>query len=157
MEGYKEILKAYFKENSLVESQLRSYNYFIEDGIKDIILSFDKTNVKEYLLETYDLINLKIDDVWLGTPQHIEVDGSVTKLTPHVCRLRGLTYSAPLYLKIRTMLGSQKEEFEVQIAKMPIMLKSSKCVLNGLSADELIDLGEDPEEPGGYFVVNGTE
>jgi len=55
------------------------------------------------------------------------------------------------------MIGSQKEEFEVQIAKMPIMIKSNRCVLKGKSYDELIKLDEDPEEPGGYFIVNGTE
>ena len=154
---YKEVLKSYFENNTLVESQIRSYNYFIENGIKDIILGYDRTNIPEYLLEVYDEVNLKIEDVWLGEPSHIEVDGSITKLTPQIARLRGLSYSAPLYLKVTTLIGSQKEEFEVQIAKMPIMLKSSKCVLYGKSVDELIELDEDPYEPGGYFVVNGTE
>lgn len=154
---YKEVLKAYFKDNSLVESQIKSYNYFIEKGLKDIILGFGRSNIPEYLLETYDEVNLSIDDVWLGEPVHIEVDGSVTRLTPQISRMRGLTYAAPLYMKVTTLIGTQKDEFEVQIAKMPIMLKSSKCVLNGKSYDELIELGEDPSEPGGYFVVNGTE
>lgn len=154
---YKEILKSYFKENSLVESQLRSYNYFIEQGIKDIILSFDKSSIPEYLLEVYDEVNLRIEDVRLAEPSHIEVDGATTKLTPQIARMRGLSYSAPLYLTVSTTIGTQKDEFEVQIAKMPIMLKSSKCVLLGKSRDELIELGEDPDEPGGYFIVNGTE
>lgn len=155
--GNKEVIKKYFEENSLVESQIQSYNYFIEEGIKNIIMGFDRTNIPEYLLEVYDEVNLKVEDTWLGDPVHVEVDGSVTKLTPNIARLRGLTYAAPLYLKVSTLIGTQKEEFEVQIAKMPIMLKSSKCILNGLTTQELIKLGEDPEEPGGYFVVNGTE
>ncbi len=157
MVDYKKILKAYFKDNSIVESQLKSYNYFIEEGIKSIIFGFDKSNIPEYLLEVYDEVNLKIEDVRLGEPTHIEVDGSITNLTPNVARLRGLTYSAPLFLKLSTLIGSQKEEFEVQIAKMPIMVKSSKCVLFGKSEDELVGFGEDPSEPGGYFIVNGTE
>ena len=154
---YKDILKAYFKDNSLVESQILSYNYFIEEGLKEIIMGFDRTNIPEYLLEVYDEVNLTIVDVRLGEPNHIEVDGSITKLTPQIARLRGLTYSAPLYLKVSTLIGTQKDEFEVQIAKMPIMLKSSKCVLAGKSYDELIEIGEDPNEPGGYFIINGTE
>lgn len=154
---YKEILRAYFKDNSLVESQVQSYNYFIEEGLKEIIMSFDRSKIPEYLLEVYDEVNLTIEDVRLGDPVHIEVDGSITKLTPQIARLRGLTYSAPLFLKVATLIGTQKDEFEVQIAKMPIMLKSSKCVLAGKSYDELIELGEDPGEPGGYFVINGTE
>ncbi len=157
VQGYKSVLKSYFKDKSIVESQISSYNYFIEEGIKKIILGFDRTNIPEYLLEVYDEINLSIEDVWLGEPVHIEVDGSVTKLTPKTARLRGLTYAAPLYLKVTTLIGTQKDEFEVQIARMPIMLKSSKCILKNMSTSELIEVGEDPFEPGGYFIVNGTE
>ncbi len=157
VEAYKEILKSYYKENSIVQSQLDSYNYFIEKGLKEIILEFDKRNIPEYLLDVYEEINLKIEDVWLGEPTHIEVDGSITNLTPAIARKRGLSYSAPLNLKISTLIGTQKEEFEVQIARMPIMLKSNRCVLKGKTTEELIDIGEDPYEPGGYFIVNGTE
>lgn len=157
MANNKEVLKAYFRDNSVVESQIRSYNYFIREGLKNIIMGFDRTKIPEYLLEVYDEVNLTIEDVWLGEPEHIEVDGSITKLTPQIARLRGLTYSAPLFLKVGTLIGTQKDTFEVQIAKMPIMLKSEKCILKNKSEDELIKIGEDPFEPGGYFVVNGTE
>ena len=37
------------------------------------------------------------------------------------------------------------------------MLKSSKCPLAGKNDEELIQMGEDPLDPGGYFVINGTE
>jgi DNA-directed RNA polymerase subunit B len=37
------------------------------------------------------------------------------------------------------------------------MLKSKLCFLSQLSRDELIACGEDPDDPGGYFVVNGSE
>lgn len=154
---YREILKAYFKENSIVESQIKSYNYFIEEGLKNIIMNFDRTNIPEYLLDVYDEINLKIEGARLGEPEHIEVDGSRTILTPNIARARGLTYAAPLFLTVSTLIGSQKDEFEVQIAKMPIMLKSNKCMLHGKNTKELIEFGEDPYEPGGYFIVNGTE
>jgi len=157
MDGYKEIIKSYYKDNNIVQSQIDSYNYFIENGLPDIIMQFDRRNIPEYLLDVYEEINLKIEGVWLGEPQHIEVDGSIAKLTPAICRKRGLSYSAPLYLKISTMIGTQKEEFEVQIGRMPIMIKSNKCVLKEKNYDELIKVGEDPYEPGGYFVVNGTE
>ena len=155
--AYKEVLKAYFEDNSVVQSQIMSYNYFIDEGLKKIIMGFDKSNVPDYLHEVYDEVNLKIEGVELGTPEHIEVDGSKTKLTPQVARMRGLTYSAPLSLKLSTTIGTQTETFDVQIARMPIMLKSNQCVLKEKSFEELIELGEDPYEPGGYFIVNGTE
>jgi DNA-directed RNA polymerase subunit B len=37
------------------------------------------------------------------------------------------------------------------------MLKSRLCLLYGNSTDALISLGEDPFDPGGYFIVNGSE
>jgi len=46
---------------------------------------------------------------------------------------------------------------EAEIGTLPIMLNSKICNLSGLSADEMIAFGEDPTDPGGYFVVNGSE
>jgi DNA-directed RNA polymerase subunit B" len=37
------------------------------------------------------------------------------------------------------------------------MLNSKVCNLSGMSPDEMIAYGEDPMDPGGYFVVNGSE
>jgi DNA-directed RNA polymerase III subunit RPC2 len=45
----------------------------------------------------------------------------------------------------------------VQIGKIPIMLRSDRCVLNGKSEEELAELKECAYDPGGYFVVRGVE
>lgn len=37
------------------------------------------------------------------------------------------------------------------------MIKSRSCHLHGMNRDELISVGEDPDDFGGYFIVNGTE
>jgi DNA-directed RNA polymerase beta subunit len=37
------------------------------------------------------------------------------------------------------------------------MLRSKYCHLFKLSEDELVDHGEDPNDPGGYFIINGNE
>ncbi len=55
------------------------------------------------------------------------------------------------------MNGVQRESFTIQIASMPIMLRSKYCNLHGLQKDGMIKKGEDPNDPGGYFVINGTE
>lgn len=41
--------------------------------------------------------------------------------------------------------------------RMPIMLRSSKCVLYNKSPAQLASLNECPLDPGGYFIVRGTE
>ena len=37
------------------------------------------------------------------------------------------------------------------------MVKSNACILHNLPDTKLIELGEDPKDPGGYFVINGSE
>ena len=46
---------------------------------------------------------------------------------------------------------------KVYIGELPVMLKSDICHLHGLSDEELIEQGEDPQDLGGYFIVNGSE
>jgi DNA-directed RNA polymerase III subunit RPC2 len=43
------------------------------------------------------------------------------------------------------------------IGRMPIMLRSSNCVLTGKGPQELSKLNECPLDPGGYFIVRGVE
>ena len=40
---------------------------------------------------------------------------------------------------------------------MPIMLRSSNCVLTGKTPAELAKLQECPIDPGGYFITGGVE
>jgi DNA-directed RNA polymerase subunit B" len=51
----------------------------------------------------------------------------------------------------------EKEPVEAEIGSLPIMLMSNVCNLHGMSPDEMISFGEDPLDPGGYFIVNGSE
>lgn len=72
-------------------------------------------------------------------------------------------YSAPLYVDITktvTRSGQEPESEEhskVYIGKIPIMLRSTYCVLNGLTDRDLTELNECPLDPGGYFIINGSE
>ncbi|KAM3288805.1 hypothetical protein P3S67_022235 [Capsicum chacoense] len=89
-------------------------------------------------------------------------DGVTEKLSPQKCRLSSLTYAAPIYVTVdytSTMRGKKPEstEKDVVIGRMPIMLRSCSCVLYGKDEEQLAKLGECPLDPGGYFVVNGTE
>lgn len=43
------------------------------------------------------------------------------------------------------------------LGQMPIMLRSSRCHLRGLTPAELVARGEEAEEMGGYFIINGNE
>lgn len=75
-------------------------------------------------------------------------------VTPHECRLRDLTYSAPINVDVKYTRGRTIVlKKNVTIGRLPIMLRSSKCVLTGKSPKELAKLKECIYDPGGYFVV----
>jgi len=40
---------------------------------------------------------------------------------------------------------------------IPILLRSGLCMLNDLPENARASLGEDPDDPGGYFVLGGGE
>src|SRR5665647_2709100 len=46
---------------------------------------------------------------------------------------------------------------EVEVGLMPIMVGSTSCNFSTLSENQMVKLGEDPADPGGYFIVSGSE
>lgn len=81
------------------------------------------------------------------------------KITPHECRLRDMTYSSPIYVDIEYTRGNQRViRKDLIIGRMPIMLRSSRCILSRLTTnEEMAHVNECPYDPGGYFVVRGSE
>lgn len=78
--------------------------------------------------------------------------------TPNECRLRDLNYSAPVFVDIEYMRGQEKVIRKgLCIGRIPIMLRSKNCVLHGKTNHQLIKLKECPNDPGGYFIINGSE
>lgn len=82
--------------------------------------------------------------------------------TPQRCRLQGETYSAAWKVTATVRRGGPDgpavgKSFEINVGEVPVMLGSRHCILRGKSADELLRLGEDPNDVFGYFIVGGME
>lgn len=151
------LIERYFKDKALLDSAIRSFNYFIETDLNKIIEE-NKIVEPTIIPESIDEFKIRFDAITVGKPEITEADGSKRIIFPAEARLRKLTYAAPLFLEVSTHInGVQRETFKAQIGYMPIMLKSKKCHLHGFSREELIKHGEDPDDPGGYFVINGSE
>ncbi len=148
------LIKSFIGEMGLVRQHIDSYNDFIENGLQAII-----DEIGEIQIEIEEQpFKLKLGKIEIGSPRVTEVDGSERKVYPKEAHIRNLTYAAPLYLEITQVIGDRDGESEiVYIGDFPVMLKSNICPLSKLSPEELIDIGEDPLDPGGYFVVNGSE
>jgi DNA-directed RNA polymerase subunit B len=106
----------------------------------------------------------------VGEPVAKEANGAQHPLTPMEARLRNLNYTAPIYLDFTVYEnGIEREPERVHIGNLPIMTKSKRCALHRenletegeLTPGELdrqfLKKGEDPKDPGGYFVIGGTE
>lgn len=148
-----ELITAYFKDNSLVKQHLDSYNKFIEFGIQNIV---DRVGTIQPSVEGFEL---RFGQIRLDKPKIIEADGAQRAIYPAEARLRNLTYAAPIFLEIIPVFnGVERTMFsEVFIGELPVMVKSKLCYLDNMSEDELTAAGEDPADPGGYFIINGSE
>ncbi|XP_052171977.1 DNA-directed RNA polymerase III subunit 2 isoform X1 [Diospyros lotus] len=152
-----QLLPEFLKVRGLVKQHLDSFNYFVGTEIKKIVRANDLITSK-----VDPTIYLRYKDVWIGEPSMI-IDGITEKLSPHKCRLSDITYAAPIYVNIEYISGSHGQKAppmaknNVIIGRMPIMLRSRSCVLHGKDEAELARLGECPLDPGGYFVIKGTE
>ncbi|MCX8166665.1 MAG: DNA-directed RNA polymerase subunit B'' [Candidatus Micrarchaeota archaeon] len=152
----KELLSLYFKDNSLVQQHIASYNKFVEKGFQEII---NKIGSIQTPLDGYEL---KLGEVKLDKPKIVEADGSRRDIYPVEARLRNLTYHARVVLDIIPYVdgvekSSTYRDDSCYIGDLPVMVKSKLCHLHRLSEDELINVYEDPRDPGGYFIINGTE
>ena len=153
----KTLIKKYFEEQSFVDSDIDSFNNFIDKELAKIIEE-NREIVPTIIPHNVDDFRIKLDRIWVTKPEITEADGSKRDIHPMEARLRKLTYSAPTFIEVSAHInGVQRESFTTQVASLPIMLKSKWCHLHKLSRQELIDRGEDPDEPGGYFIINGTE
>jgi len=147
------LLPAFLKVKGLVKQHLDSFNYFINVEIKNIMKANEKITS-----DADPNFYMKYLDIYVGMPD-VEEGFNITKpISPHECRLRDMTYSAPITVDIEYTRGQQRiVRNNLPIGRMPIMLRSSNCCLTGKTPAELAKLNECPIDPGGYFVVKGVE
>ncbi len=152
---FKPFLKSFAEEVGFVKFQIDSFNDFIDRRLQRIIDSIGE--IKPEVPEIGDL-TIKLGKVTVGEPRVKEADGSIRKITPLEARLRDLSYVAPIHVEMTvTVNKTEHEPIEVLVGELPIMVKSKFCSLNKLGREELEAIGEDPDDTGGYFIVNGTE
>jgi DNA-directed RNA polymerase subunit B len=151
------LIKKYFEEKKFVESSIQSFDNLLEKGLQTVV---DDNKEAEPTIIPHNIERFKIrfGRITVGKPEITEADGSKRPIFPMEARLRKISYSAPIYLEVSTYINDvQRENFISEVGKIPIMLKSKHCHLQELSHEDLIKKGEDPTDPGGYYIVNGIE
>jgi DNA-directed RNA polymerase subunit B len=148
------IINDILRREGVARQHLNSYNEFMERGLQSII-----DEVSEIEVETAEYpYKIKLGKIKLQQPRIMELDGSITHVAPMEARHRNLTYASPVMLECSIVEdGKILESRFIHIGDMPVMVKSNACILQNLPETKLIELGEDPKDPGGYFVINGSE
>lgn len=138
-----------------------SFDYAMSEGIMHLCERLQPCEI-----ELPDGAGIKFYKFWvellhLGQPYKNTPTEGVMKeprLFPSECRLREISYTAPLVATIgRQIDNSVIERFKVNLGNFPIMVKSDFCHLSRLSHSESLKQGEDFHELGGYFIINGVE
>lgn len=167
-----EVISSFFRKKGLVHQQLDSYNNFlfrIPRMLKELEIvprqdsQYDPGVVSGEPEQTL----ISFENVVIGNPSHPISgyrQGPLPPLFPNECRLRDMTYDAQAQVTLRLKLfrPHESEPFQnylqnVELGRIPIMLKSARCNLEGKDEDELPRLNECPHDQGGYFVISGTE
>lgn len=157
VKDYKDLIKQYYNEHSFVESNIKSFNRFLEKGMQKIVTETGEI-IPTIIPQEVENFKIKFGKVWTEKPIIIEADGSRRDVYPTECRLRALTYASQINLEVSAHINNvQRESFTSRVGEMPIMIKSKFCHLANLKEEELIKLGEDPDSLGGYFILNGNE
>ncbi|MBN2067309.1 MAG: DNA-directed RNA polymerase subunit B'' [Candidatus Diapherotrites archaeon] len=148
-----ELVEAYFHNKNFAQMEIDSFNQFVEKKLPEIIEESGE------IIPKIEEVKIEISDIEVLKPRIVEADGSPrTNFFPMEARIRNRTYSSPLFLTMRLLRREVEQDVRrAYIGELPIMLKSNLCWLNGKSEEELIEMGEDPKDTGGYFIINGSE
>jgi len=162
------VLDKYFSQpRILAHNQLNSYNDFVDNIIPSLIKNHNPIVVGHDWDPIAEKFRIRYEvefagQPYMSRPQINEGSGSIQNLYPNEARLRGLSYSAYMYLDVthrfyeNDVLQDQKTETQIPF-KFPCMLHSEYCYLQQSNAESLRQMGECPYDLGGYFIINGSE
>ena len=123
---------------NLIEVQLRSFQWFQEDGIREL---FDGISpIKDF---TGNRLELEFVGYELREPRNSEQE----------CCQRDLTFSMPLYVKARLLVkatGEIKEPFDLFFGDIPLMTAKGTFITSGT---ERVIVSQLLRSPGVYFTV----
>ena len=118
---------------NLVELQLDSYRWFLEEGLKELFESFSP------ITDFTGHHSIELVDFTLGEPKYDIGE----------CRARDVTLESPIKARVRlSSSGSEVIESEVYLGDLPLMTDKGTFVINGA---ERVVVSQLARSPGVYF------
>ena len=172
------VIESYFNGKHLerlVRHQLESYNHFVNYQIQRTIQMFNPVRIRsdndfvvekdKYFLEIF----ISFENFKLYPPQIHENNGATKIMLPQEAKLRNFTYASTMTVDIKIQYVIRNTECmehpktiektltKINIGKLPIMLKSSICILTNNNVFNTQLSGECSMDCGGYFIIKGSE
>jgi DNA-directed RNA polymerase II subunit RPB2 len=171
------IIYAEINRKKIAGHHIDSMNAFYKVGIKQIATKLftvegryknqrDKTDEDREISELE--YKVEFTDINLAPPTTIKYKSGTTQmLTPNMARIKGVSYSAQMSIDASVRVtaiyknGSTKthttEVKGQRIASIPCALGTELCNTFNASRETLKTIEEDPQNPGGYFIIKGGE
>ena len=155
----------FYKEFHIYKHLYDSYDKFLDEDIRRFLL--DGNHVFSDTIQS-DIIyrnKFKFENIRYQSPAY---DNKVDPIFPSDARYKSLTYSVTLYADVTQYLETKKiisrqepivmkvaeTVKDLQIGYIPLMMRSKYC---NLTLHKGSDNKECNYDPGGYFIVNGSE
>ena len=149
-------IEKYFRSRNQSTGIIDAFNHYVTEGLQRQLESIS-------IPYTYKgkpcSIFLKMINPHL--PTYIDAEGKRSKRTAAVCRNLGMNYVTQIYVKCalyerdspKHIMTFDRPEF---LGELYIMVGSILCYRSyAKSREELIRLGENPDDSGGYFIRRG--
>lgn len=171
---------------ALVQHHIDSYNDFMETGIKQIIQENNPIKIRKNFNEDTQDYDVEIDvyiggnngdKLYFGKPTVYDGDESHV-LFPNEARLRSITYATNVHFDVdvhfsrhnvfindpdddsKTIIGNEDKSLsfsKILLGRFPIMCHSNLCLLRDMPKGVINEMGECPDDNGGYFIIDGKE
>ena len=126
----------------LVEIQTKSFDDFLQVGVpksKRKNVGLQEVFLEVFPIDSYDGANmLEYVSYSLGKP----------KYSLEECQKKGMTYSAPLKIKVRLKTQKDTKEQEIYLGDLPLMTETGTFLING---DERVIVSQLHRSPGASF------
>jgi len=178
--SYNALIPTRDNPNSIIQQIVDSVRISEEDEPGSFTLDRARTGGQVIRIRFGRLSRDDEPTVKIGKPEVREASGARTQISPMEARLRDLNYVAPLYVRFQVEVCNEngedcitgKEQW-IKVGDIPVMVKSKICTLHRDNIEEYVHkingprtasyeeklryLGEDPNDPGGYFIISGSE
>ena len=159
------IADLYFKQKNVLYNHLyNSFNKFLDEDVKNLLTYGDNVFFEKLTKDKVIKYKFQYSNISIKPPTF---DNDDELMFPADARTRNLTYAVKLVATVtqvqevinvftnevtEKMIGVPEDD--VPIATIPTMVRSKYCSLN---IKKGYDKNECEYDPGGYFIVNGSE